>query len=156
MDRGAWRAIYSPLSHQESDMTEHMAHTHVTHWAHSWSQTSITTLSPLSGFKTGLTTTSLSSLIPMLHQTSCLKNQLQQLIIPLLKYLSCLPVTFPIKAWQCFHWLWEFFPTAPSDSPCFYKMDAFAVPLTCLGISFPFPFLPTTSSSVECLFSHLC
>ena len=145
----------SPLSHKESDKTEHMAHAHVTHQADSLVSNQHHHFISTVSFKTGLTTASLSSLIPVIHQTSCLKNRLQQLI-PLLKYLSCLPNTFPIKARQCFHRLWEFFPMAPSDSPCFYKMDAFAVPLTCLGISFPFPFLFTSSSCVECLFSHLC
>ena len=92
----------SPLSHKESDKTEHMAHAHVTHQADSLVSNKHHHFISTVSFKTGLTTASLSSLIPVIHQTSCLKNRLHQLI-PLLKYLSCLPNTFPIKARQCFH-----------------------------------------------------
>lgn len=110
----------------------------------------------------GLTTVSLSPLIPVICLISHLKNQLQELIIPVLKHLSCLSVTCQIKALQCVSTDFEnFFPTTLPGIPCFYRTDAFAIPLTCLTISLPFPFLlsflPSHSSShVECLFSHLC
>lgn len=60
----------------------------------------------------------------------------------MLKHLSCLSVTCQIKAMQCVSTDFEnFFPTTLPDIPCFYRMDAFAIPLTCLTISLPFPFL---------------
>lgn len=90
--------------------------------------------------QTGLAMASLSPSIPRNCQTGCLKNQLELLIISLLKHSPCPPLSsLPNEG----H-LKVFAPTSqelllntPPDSPCFYRMARFGIPLTGLTISFP-------------------